>query len=47
MEYKSSIFKVNDILNPQNKARADSFISCEDRCNKLEVRRSKTKGAYS
>lgn len=47
MEKQKTILSVDEILNPKNAIETYSFSSCEDRCNKLEVRRSKTNGSYS
>lgn len=43
----SNIFTIDSVLNPENNQESHSYSSCEDRCNKLEVRRSTTHGAYS
>lgn len=37
------VFSIDAMLNPNNADAIRSFTSCEDRCNKLEVRRTKTK----
>ena len=42
---KNSVFSIDDLLNPANDRDSHSFRSCEDRCNKLEVRRSRTRHA--
>lgn len=47
MKHQTIIFKVDEVLNPKNTVSVHTYSSCEDRCNKLEVRRSKTSGAFS
>lgn len=37
------VFKVDSLLNPQNSRDNCSYISCEDRCNKLDINRKKTR----
>lgn len=47
MESTIIICKVESIFNPNNSVAIRSYSSCEDRCNKLEVRRTKTNNSYS